>query len=82
MPKPLDLSSFSEPAVTEDQSIEKPWPSREPRREPEARAGAITIRTDSDAHVLERFKALCKEDRRTYTDMLRILIDEFENRRG
>ena len=48
------------------------WPSREPLKE-----GQFTIRgplTD-----IERFRALCKSDRRTYADMLRILMDKFEN---
>lgn len=75
MPKPLDIAVFAEPAAAE--RPEKPWPSREPR---EARAGAITIRTDSDAQVLERFKALCRDDRRTYTAMLDILMNAFEGK--
>jgi len=29
-------------------------------------------------HVLDRFKAMCKADRRAYYDMLEILMDEFE----
>ena len=31
-------------------------------------------------HILERFKAMCKADRRPYYDMLEILMDEFEDR--
>ena len=30
--------------------------------------------------VLDRFKALCKADRRTYADMLGILMDRFEGK--
>ncbi|MFZ5965209.1 hypothetical protein ACOXXX_19875 [Thalassococcus sp. BH17M4-6] len=29
-------------------------------------------------HVLDRFRAMCKADRRTYYDMLEILMDEFD----
>jgi hypothetical protein len=29
-------------------------------------------------HVLDRFKALCKSDRRAYYDMLTILMDRYE----
>ncbi|WP_108676665.1 hypothetical protein [Acuticoccus yangtzensis] len=31
--------------------------------------------------ILERFKALCKEDRRPYYDMLEILMDTYEGKR-
>ena len=36
----------------------------------------INIR--GDARTLDRFKRLCRDDRRTYIDMLRILLDAFE----
>ena len=29
-------------------------------------------------HVLERFKAMCKADRRAYYDMLEVLMDAYE----
>lgn len=32
-------------------------------------------------HILERFKVLCKSDRRPYYDMLEILMDNFEGKR-
>ncbi len=31
-------------------------------------------------HVLDRFKAMCKADRRAYYDMLEILMDKFEGK--
>ena len=31
-------------------------------------------------HILDRFKAMCKSDRRPYYDMLEILMDEFEGK--
>lgn len=30
--------------------------------------------------VLDRFRAMCKDDRRTYYDMLEILMDHFEKK--
>lgn len=33
-------------------------------------------------HILDRFKAMCKADRRPYYDMLEILMDEFEQRKS
>lgn len=31
-------------------------------------------------NILERFKTMCKEDRRAYYDMLNILMDHYEKR--
>ena len=31
-------------------------------------------------HVLDRFRAMCKADRRAYYDMLEILMDRFEGK--
>ena len=86
MPKPLDtdrLKQFeSRPAAhTQDPSPgdraganTERWLSREPVRD-----GQISIKAPIDA--LDRFKRLCKDDRRTYADMLTILMDRFEDRR-
>lgn len=49
----------------------QPWPSREPSLD-----GQFTVRAPLD--VIERFKKMCKDDRRTYADMLGILMDNFE----
>lgn len=46
------------------------WPSREPLRD-----GQISIKAPFD--VIERFRALCRDDRRTYADMLTILMDSY-----
>ncbi len=32
------------------------------------------------SQVIARFKKLCRDDRRTYADMLHILMDRFETR--
>lgn len=49
------------------------WPSREPVRD-----GQISIKAPLD--VIERFRRLCHDDRRTYADMLGILMDRFDQR--
>lgn len=49
------------------------WPSREPIAD-----GQISIK--GPLSTITRFKALCKDDRRTYADMLNILMDQFEQK--
>jgi hypothetical protein len=49
------------------------WLSREPVRD-----GQISIKAPLD--VIERFRRLCSDDRRTYADMLAILMDSHERR--
>lgn len=49
------------------------WRSREPVMD-----GQISIKAGLD--VLERFKAMCADDRRTYGAMLEILMDSFESK--
>jgi hypothetical protein len=49
------------------------WPSREPVRD-----GQISIKAPLD--VIDRFKRICKDDRRTYADMLGILMDRYESK--
>lgn len=86
MPKPLDidrLKQFETPRtvapVTEAAPVERAgvsverWPSREPVRD-----GQISIKAPLD--VIDRFKRICKDDRRTYADMLGILMDRYESK--
>ena len=85
--KSLDLGSLSDfqprrPEEPQKEPVEldypKPpqaWQSREPIED-----GQINIRAPSD--TIKRFKKLCKEDRRTYSDMLNILMDSFQNPTG
>jgi|TARA_R100000935_G_scaffold18953_1_gene36551 hypothetical protein len=40
--------------------------------------GQISIKAPLD--VLDRFKRICKDDRRTYADMLGILMDRYEGK--
>ena len=47
------------------------WPSRETPKE-----GQFTIR--APLATIARFRRMCKDDRRTYADMLWILMDGFE----
>ena len=80
MPRSLDLgrlAAFSADEVSPhdlrppEQPV--PWPSREPMIDTQ-----ISIKAPGE--VVERFRSLCKGDRRTYADMLRILMDAFEGR--
>lgn len=85
MPKPLDLGRLQkfEPSVPASEQKETSiqtvpvgdradrWPSREPMMD-----GQISIK--GPLTTIKRFQALCKEDRRTYADMLKILMDKFE----
>lgn len=85
MPKPLDLDRLkqfearpatkaeSEPVFDGAGSMTERWPSREPLRD-----GQISIKAPLD--ILDRFKQICRDDRRTYADMLRILMDRYEGK--
>jgi len=85
MPKPLDterLKQFESRSVTQNIGASPSeragdmagrWPSREPVRD-----GQISIKAPLD--VLDRFKRICKDDRRTYADMLGILMDRYESK--
>ena len=84
MPKPLDIDRIKQfesprsalpeaaPAGRAGVSVER-WPSREPIRD-----GQISIKAPLD--TIDRFKRICKEDRRTYADMLGILMDLYESK--
>ena len=89
MPRSLDLARLRqfEPGPASDASpapgVARPppeasvvlpperWPSREPPRD-----GQVSIKAPLD--VIERFRRLCQDDRRTYADMLAILMDGHE----
>jgi hypothetical protein len=85
MPKPLDLGRLqkfepsgpvperSEAGVDTQPVSDRSdrWPSREPVAD-----GQISIK--GPLSTIRRFKAMCKDDRRTYADMLGILMDAFE----
>lgn len=49
------------------------WVSREPVAD-----GQISIKASLEA--IERFRQMCADDRRTYGDMLEILMDSFEGK--
>lgn len=87
MPKSLDLDRLKkfEPRPTQAEALAPPtrpveppeherWPSREP-----AQDGQISIK--GPLSTIRRFKKLCKDDRRTYADMLDILMDRFEGKK-
>lgn len=75
MPRELDTSRLAafepkERAIKPKKEIPAtPWPSRET---PE---GQISIK--GSVTIIDRYKALCKDDRRKYIDMLGILMDNF-----
>ena len=85
MPKPLDvdrLKQFESRPSTQDVDqvpmgraggLAERWPSREAIRD-----GQISIKATVD--IIERFKRICKDDRRTYADMLGILMDRYESK--
>lgn len=87
MPKPLDIERLKQfenscpsaknidPTLLERAggSIDR-WPSREPIRD-----GQMSIKAPLD--IIDRFKRICKDDRRTYADMLRILMDLYESKK-
>lgn len=90
MRRSLDLGGLSdfEPRRDRPKAPEKPiltrkegkgegegesWPSREP-----APVEQTQLNMRVDRAVSERFKRLCRDDRRTYNDMLGILMDAFE----
>lgn len=83
MPRSLDLNRLKQfEAPTPDQPASAPapaavtslghdparWPSREPQRD-----GQVSIKAPLD--VIDRFRQLCRDDRRTYADMLSILME-------
>ena len=83
MPRSLDLERLRRfepveraqgasavPESTEDPPRER-WPSREALRD-----GQISIKAPLE--TLVRFRRLCRDDRRTYADMLEILMEAFE----
>lgn len=75
MPRPFDDRSLDRErleSLTQEEEKSQRWQSREPVREAQ-----ISIK--GDARILDQFKRLCKDDRRTYLDMLRILIENFES---
>ncbi|WP_171172919.1 hypothetical protein [Ruegeria sp. HKCCA5929] len=92
---PIDFGAFTEPkkrpepvSAPEESKKEKgrgerqEWVSRQPAAEPvapqKATEGQISIKGPD--HIIERFKQLCKDDRRVYYDMLEILMDKFEGK--
>lgn len=71
--KPAEQANAKHVVSSEPEPAREAWPSREPLRD-----GQITIRASLDE--IERFRRVCKDDRRTYGDMLRILLDLYENK--
>lgn len=78
--QPVDEAPNSSPLATgleASASMPSSHPTRWPSRQ-EVRDGQISIKAPLD--TIERFKLMCKSDRRTYADMLDILMDRFEGK--
>lgn len=78
MPRSLNLDRLKQFEAPRDvarptlpEVLPERWPSREPVRD-----GQISIKAPLE--VIERFRKLCKDDRRTYADMLSILMENHE----
>ncbi|MDX5412869.1 MAG: hypothetical protein LPK02_07460 [Rhodobacterales bacterium] len=69
------LQKVKAPELTQERVGQGAWPDR-PTIFPKPIDAQISIKGPAD--VIERFKELCKSDRRTYSDMLGILMDHFE----
>ena len=59
------------PTAHRTEAAPERWPSREPSRD-----GQECIKAPLD--VIERFRGICRDDRRTYADMLGISMDRYE----
>ena len=81
-PKPKPVEPERQGTVVAEQ-----WPSRSPAPttaapvEPKKKLlvsleAQVSIR--GPGHIIERFKKLCKEDRRSYYDMLEMMMDKWE----
>ena len=70
-PKPDNREAYADIEPVNDRPDR--WPSREPVMD-----GQISIK--GPLSTIRRFKTMCKDDRRTYADMLNILMDEFEKK--
>lgn len=72
-PHPHPASEKAVEDVSKGPDTLKRWPSREAPLD-----GQFTIRAPLE--VIENFKYICKEDRRTYGAMLEILVDLYNKK--
>lgn len=88
----LNIPDFEEPADTLDDFEPRPREGRGDKttaRAVDAVSSFPSREASSDGQlnlkgprpILERFKAMCKADRRAYYDMLEILMNSYENKR-
>lgn len=81
-----DLDDFAPRGAGQGASV--PRPSAEARRSVDAVSQFPSREASADSQlnlkgprpVLDRFRAMCKADRRAYYDMLEILMDHFEGK--
>ena len=88
----LNIPDFEEPTDTLDDFLPRPGEGQEdkiaaraidavssfPSREA-SQDGQLNLK--GPRSILERFKVMCKADRRAYYDMLEILMDTYEGKR-
>lgn len=79
------ISKTNQPKV--QAAVKEQWPSRSPapvvatpveaeKRPLVSLEAQVSIR--GPGHIIERFKKLCKDDRRCYYDMLKMMMDKWE----
>lgn len=82
MSKPLDFGDRLKALESEEGKGADRWPSREPSniqiKPQELPQGQITMR--GRQIVIDRFRDACQADRRTYIDMLEILLNDYVSR--
>ena len=95
MPKPLDirrLAQFEPKARAKTVADTTPRDNPPPKSEASAEASSVQrwpsreapqqtqISIKGPIETIERFKKICRDDRRAYADMLGILMDQFEQK--
>lgn len=78
--RPLDRSMLENFKPRQDETMPvSGWQRRDAPEEGD-REGQFTIRAKLSS--IERFRKMCREDRRTYAAMLEILMDKYDESRG
>ena len=89
MPKELDITALKQfepkPSVPDHDTRREPtapapktpWPSREPDSHQEF----VALHIRAPKEIAEEFKAICNADRRSYAEMLKILMQGYQGPR-
>lgn len=76
----LDSMEAPEPGELPEGQGARTWPDRPVLSAPAPKAPEGQVSIKGPVEIIERFKALCKDDRRVYYDMLEILMNHYERR--